>query len=187
MLEVFRRCNVKVSCLGNHDTDFGFAKMKELIEKTGVPWLMSNLYHQGRIVGDLLRSHIMEYKGIKVGFFGLCEPEWVGTLVPWEVPTDELIVTDFVASAKEMVQLLKGQGAEFIIALTHMRSHNDRILAKECQEINLILGGHDHSSVYERVGQVTLIKSGTDFEEFSDITVDLSTGDVLKERVFITD
>jgi 2',3'-cyclic-nucleotide 2'-phosphodiesterase (5'-nucleotidase family) len=45
MLEVFKRCNVSVSCLGNHDTDFGFAKMGDLIAKTQVPWLMSNLYH----------------------------------------------------------------------------------------------------------------------------------------------
>ena len=53
MVGIFNRCNVKVSCLGNHDTDFGFTKMTELIGKTGIPWLMSNLYHKGKIVGDL--------------------------------------------------------------------------------------------------------------------------------------
>ena len=93
---------------------------------------MSNLYHKGKIVGDLPRSHLIDYQGIKIGFFGLCEPDWVGTLVPWEVPTDELEVTCFVNTANEMIELLKKQGAEYIIALTHMRSHNDRILAQEC-------------------------------------------------------
>ena len=44
MLEVFNRLHVKVSCLGNHDTDFGLAKMSELIDKTNCPWIMSNLY-----------------------------------------------------------------------------------------------------------------------------------------------
>ena len=34
-----------------------------------------------------------------------------------------------------------------IIALTHMRTPNDIILAKSCPKIDLILGGHDH--VYE--------------------------------------
>jgi 5'-nucleotidase len=132
MLSIFKRCNVKVSCLGNHDTDFGFERMNELIDKTGIPWLMANLYYQGKIVGNLPRSHMLEFEGVKIGFFGLCEPDWVGTMVPWEVPTDELVVTNFVDTADEMIQLLKKQGAEFIIALTHMRLPNDRILAKEC-------------------------------------------------------
>jgi 5'-nucleotidase len=108
-------------------------------------------------------------------------------MVPWLVPTNELTITDFVQSAKEMVQSLKEQGAEYIIALTHMRTPNDIILAKECQEIDLILGGHDHTSVDERVNKVAFIKSGTDFEEFSDIQIDLASREVKKERVFITD
>ena len=34
MVKVFNSLNVKVSCLGNHDTDFGLKRMKELIAKT---------------------------------------------------------------------------------------------------------------------------------------------------------
>jgi len=34
MIDVFNQLNVKVSCLGNHDLDFGIARMKELVEKT---------------------------------------------------------------------------------------------------------------------------------------------------------
>ena len=31
MVEVFNRCNVQVSCLGNHDLDFGIKKAVKLI------------------------------------------------------------------------------------------------------------------------------------------------------------
>lgn len=34
---------------------------------------------------------------------------------------------------------------------------------------------------------ITIIKSGSDFEEFSDIKVEIETGKVQRERVFITD
>jgi 5'-nucleotidase len=68
-----------------------------------------------------------------------------------------------------------------------MRLPNDRILAECCPQIDLILGGHDHSSVCEVVNSVTIIKSGSDFEEFSDIHVDLATKKVSKERIAITD
>ena len=34
-------------------------------------------------------------------------------------------------------------------------------------KVDLILGGHCHSSYWERIGTIDLIKSGSDFEEFS--------------------
>lgn len=45
------------------------------------------------------------------------------------------------------------QGCDYVIALTHMRTPNDVKLAENCNNIDLILGGHDH--VYE-VNKVTL-------------------------------
>lgn len=38
-------------------------------------------------------------------------------------------------------------GVDYVIALTHMRTPNDCRLAENVDEIDLILGGHDH--VYE--------------------------------------
>ncbi len=43
------------------------------------------------------------------------------------------------------------QGCKIVIALTHMRTPNDLRLAKEVEEIDLILGGHDHISVFIEV------------------------------------
>lgn len=36
------------------------------------------------------------------------------------------------------------QGADIVIALTHMRWPNDEKLAENVPEIDLVLGGHDH-------------------------------------------
>ena len=36
------------------------------------------------------------------------------------------------------------QGADYVIALTHMRMPNDIRLAENVDSIDLILGGHDH-------------------------------------------
>ena len=45
MVEVFNQLNVKVSCLGNHDLDFGVERMIELTGKTKpCKWLISNLF-----------------------------------------------------------------------------------------------------------------------------------------------
>ena len=85
--------------------------------------------------------------------------------------TETISYTSFTSSASHHASLLKSHGCHLIIALTHMRLPNDLILAKNTPQIDIILGGHDHmyeSSVDKKTG-VFVVKSGTDFEEFSDI------------------
>lgn len=43
------------------------------------------------------------------------------------------------------------QGAEFVVALTHMRGPNDRRLAEQATGIDLILGGDDHDYFSQKV------------------------------------
>lgn len=58
-----------------------------------------------------------------------------------------------------------------MIALTHMRTPNDIKLAENCEDIDLILGGHDHVYEVQQVNGRYVVKSGTDFRQFSKITV----------------
>ena len=58
-----------------------------------------------------------------------------------------------------------------IIALTHMMKYNDAKLAQNVKGIDLILGGHDHLVVQEKVHDSVIIKSGTNFRNFSIIEV----------------
>ena len=52
-----------------------------------------------------------------------------------------------------------------------MMKYNDIKLAKNIKGIDLILGGHDHLIVHEKVNDSVLVKSGTDFRNFSIIKV----------------
>lgn len=97
MLGVFNSLGVQVSCLGNHDLDFGVIRMNELVTQTApTAWLISNMSlnhqhpedgHKGwkspsqinTRVGGLMRYHVISNwkdTGIKLGFFGLAEKEW---------------------------------------------------------------------------------------------------------------
>ena len=44
----------------------------------------------------------------------------------------QIVFTDFVESGKEFAEQLRAQGAELVIALTHMRVANDVKLANAC-------------------------------------------------------
>lgn len=52
-----------------------------------------------------------------------------------------------------------------------MRTPNDIKLAENCDDIDIILGGHDHIYEIKQVNGKYIIKSGTDFRQFSKITI----------------
>lgn len=65
-----------------------------------------------------------------------------------------------------------------IIALTHMMRYNDVKLGQKFPEIDLILGGHDHLILHEKVNNSVLIKSGTNFKNFSKIEIFKKTSNI---------
>ena len=78
-----------------------------------------------------------------IGFIGLAEKEFID-----QFPSsfdEELDYIDYVDISKTLIKKLKSEDkCDYIIALTHMRGPNDRKLAREVPEIDLMLGGHDH-------------------------------------------
>lgn len=80
-----------------------------------------------------------------------------------------LIYKSASETAIELVPSLRAQGAEIIIALTHMREPNDLKLAEKTPPglIDLILGGHDHFYAHHIFNNVHVLRSGTDFKQLS--------------------
>ena len=62
-----------------------------------------------------------------------------------------------------------------IVALNHMRVPDDRLMGSSHSHevVDLIFGGHDHVYLSElnKDTNVFLLKSGTDFECFSNLTI----------------
>ena len=112
MVDVFNGLNIKVSCLGNHDMDFGLKKMIQLVGKTKpCKWLISNLTLEGedKPFGGLERWTTEEVDGkggkIKIGFFGLAEKEWIGQFTA--LVTEKFTYTSYIDTAKELSSFLR--------------------------------------------------------------------------------
>lgn len=132
-------------------------------------WLLANISNKdGTTLANAKRYMMIEWEGIKIGIVGLIEEEWIDTLTI----DDALDYTDFVVAGHDFAQRMKDEGAEVLIALTHMRLQNDQLLAAKCPEYDLILGGHDHFTHVQAFDQRWLLKSGTEFRNMGEIKVD---------------
>merc|ERR1719197_1070563 len=120
----------------------------------------------------------MDFHGRKVGLIGLVEKEWLVTLAT--LNPEDVIYEDFCPCARRLAKDLKEkQGAEIVVALTHMRVPNDELLAQEVEEIDIILGGHDHHYDVKPVGPygTYVLKSGTDFRDITVLQLDFTEND----------
>jgi 2',3'-cyclic-nucleotide 2'-phosphodiesterase (5'-nucleotidase family) len=103
--------------------------------------------------------------GIKVGLIGLGEREWLETI---NLLPPNLIYNSATATAKALIPGLRAQGAEIIIAITHMREPNDNKLALQTDGmIDIILGGHDHFYAHSVINGTHVLRSGSDFKQLS--------------------
>ncbi|KAK9710856.1 hypothetical protein K7432_008186, partial [Basidiobolus ranarum] len=213
MVPVLNQIGVDVACYGNHDFDFGVPNLIKLASQCSFPWLISNVYDTdtGRPIAEGKEYYIKEHNGLKLGFVGLVEKEWLDTIPSLPATAD---YRDFITTGRELSQRLRQEEkVDLVIALSHMRLPNDEILARECGDvIDLVLGGHDH---FYHVGKgieflhddnskgieicqsssdenLRIIKSGTDFREFTLAHVTLTDGEkkeiasVTARRVEIT-
>lgn len=102
------------------------------------------------------------------------------TLYPYYKEICEYI--PFIAFAERMVVKLRvEEKCDLVIALTHMMKFNDMKLAKQVKGIDLILGGHDHHIVHEKVAGSVLVKSGCDFKNFSVLRIKRNRTGIIEE------
>lgn len=179
MVPVLNDIGTHCAVFGNHDFDHGLEVLSQWVAQTEFPWLMSNVLDNetGRPLGEGRITHVVHWAGKQIGLLGLVEQEWLETLAT--INPEEVTFLDFVEAGKKLAAQLKQEGCDYVIALTHMRTPNDIKLAEQCDDIDIILGGHDHVYEIKQINGKYVVKSGTDFKQFSKITVNfdkISTG-----------
>jgi 2',3'-cyclic-nucleotide 2'-phosphodiesterase (5'-nucleotidase family) len=161
MIEMMNAVGVGMAVLGNHEFDFGPDVAKARIAESKFPWLGGNvLGADGKPFGGTHATQMREIAGFKIGFLGLLTPETAFLASPGA----EVKFAPVIETAASLAKQLKSQGAELVVAMTHLNLAEDRELAAKVKEIDLILGGHDHDPFTAWEGGKLLIKAGHDNE-----------------------
>ena len=76
MAPVLNGLGIDVACYGNHDFDFGEARLVELTKQISFPWVLANAVSgdgsaRGRLLAGAHEYVIKEVAGYRIGFFGL--------------------------------------------------------------------------------------------------------------------
>ena len=159
IVELMGKAGYDILGLGNHEFDRGPGILGEALEKTDFTTLCSDLAVAGTALENSCKPYLIKkYGSVQVGFFSLMTEEF-----PFVTSGGNIrLQADNLTVARNMVALLKKQGADIIVAVTHVGVAQDRNLAAKVDGINIIFGGHSHDYLldYEQVGETLIVNGG---------------------------
>jgi len=171
MIEAWNAIGLDYATFGNHEFDFGPDVLKQRIQESKFGWTAANVIDTttNQPFGDAKRYVVREFGGVKIGIFGLVLPETKitsrpGPNVEFRSPCD---------TAKEVVSELHGQGVKVVVALTHLSMREDKEVAR-CADVNLIVGGHEHTLLESHAGIAPIFKMTSDARELGRIDLNIS-------------
>ncbi len=195
-LRTMQALGYDAATVGNHEFDHtgtGFAAMLNAVVESGdggPPLLMANYKPAGdnpdRL--DIQRAMAaygvqdcmtLERGGVTYGIFGL-----MGKDSDSCAPSSGFVLEDMADSARQCVEHLKEQGAEFIICLSHggtnekKKLSEDELLAEKVEGIDLIVSGHTHTTLAEpiAVNNTYIVSAGPYCENLGSITIEWTEG-----------
>lgn len=104
--------------IGNHEFDFGLENLARLFKKLNFPIVCANYRFHEYDLDKLVKPYvIIKRNGLKIGVFGL-SPRLDGLVDHNNYRTTEYL--DPVATAREMVDILKKKHCDLVICISHL-------------------------------------------------------------------
>ncbi len=131
---------------GNHEFDQGPEVLGKALDYATVPMICANLdvsnepALKGKIKPDIMRI----VGNTRIGIFGLITPN-VNILT--NLGDNVKVNPNLEVVAKAEVEKLRGEGANIVVALTHIGVDADKDLASKVDGIDVIVGGHSHTLI----------------------------------------
>jgi 5'-nucleotidase len=171
MIDSWNAAGLDYAAFGNHEFDFGPDELIKRMKESSFKWLAANVIDKstGQPFGGALPFVIREFEGVKVGIFGLTLEETRTTSRPG--PNVDFL--DPCETAKKMVTELHGRGAKAVVALTHLSMSEDKEVAR-CADVDVIIGGHEHSLLESASGGAPIFKMTSDARELGQIDLNIS-------------
>ncbi len=154
-VDIINQIKYDAVTLGNHEFDNGLEALGERLSSLEVPVVVCNYDFSPFEAGKYIKPYvIVEKAGKKIGIVGVLTS--LGSMVQGDI-SNRLPEYDMIPTVQKYVDEIRPQ-CDYVIALTHIgyTEHNpgdttDPMLAAATRGIDLIVGGHSHTFLYEPV------------------------------------
>ncbi|MGK0329720.1 bifunctional metallophosphatase/5'-nucleotidase [Polaribacter sp.] len=166
MIDVMNAMNFDLVAFGNHEFDIPQKDLQKRLNESNFPWISSNVKLKTKEKSDLFykekegmqipleETFIKEFSDedgttIKVGFISVCIPS---------NPKEFVAYGNMFVKARASYAAIK-DSVDVVFGLTHVKIANDKRIAKLIPNLPLIMGGHEHTNSYHKIGNVIITKA----------------------------
>lgn len=169
---------------GNHDFNYGYERLLELKDMAEFDMVAANVSNEKDGTLYFKPYTIKEIDGIKVGIFGLATDETKFKSHPKN--TEGIKFLNVIKVAEDMVKELKGEGADIIIALSHLGIEGTTTLtskevAENVEGIDLIVDGHSHEILNKVVGDTLIVQADSYTRNIGRVDLEIKDGKMSKK------
>lgn len=183
MIAALNAAGLDLATLGNHEFDFGEEVLIQRMKEARFQWIVANVVDRrtGKIVGGAAPYVIRTFGSLKVGIIGLgptLEEVSAATLT-------HLRLVDPIEATARYLPEMRRQGAQVIVALTHLTIAEDQRLAERFQQIDVIVGGHEHYPITVSEQHTLISKAGSDAKFVARIDVNVRARSTAAVRPYV--
>ncbi len=179
MVECLNAVGIDFATLGNHEDDIATADLHHRVSEFRGTWLSTNVDFDPKMPRDA----IVRAGDRAVGLVAIVvdDPSMFRG-----APFGGATIRPAQADALAATASLRERGCDTVVAITHQDMEADRVLART-RAFPLIVGGHEHVSLVERVDDTWIVKAGVDADAaiVSDLSWEGGAVHVAVERVTI--
>ena len=160
----------------------GTDRVKEIVDGLDFAFLGANIFDAEWDEPAFEPYKMFERGGVKVAVIGqafpylpVANPKWMFPEYSFGIREDRM---------DEVVQEVRGKGAELVVLLSHNGFDVDRKMAAQIDGIDVILTGHTHDALPEpvMVGKTMLIASGSNGKFVTRLDLDVRKGQLMGFR-----
>jgi len=185
--------------LGNHEFDYKTERLHELVNKLDATVVCSNYKKADEDVAVFDPYTIVSYGDVDIAYIGITTPDTITSSSPAQFKNEngEYIYSfsgdELYETVQKSVDDAKKEGADYIIALSHLGTENvfqewsAQALIKNTTGLDAVLDGHSHSVVEglvvsDKAGEnVVVASTGTAFANIGKLTI--SNGEIKTELI----
>ena len=153
--DIMRLMDYHALTLGNHEFDYGVARMRQLLEQVNVPVVCANLYEAGAQQPLFAPYVIRQYGSKKVAYVGATTPETMILEGYSFYDTNGVLMYDlkqqtFYQLVQQAVDAARKEGADYVVLLSHVGETPQSLgfsshrLVAATRGIDVVLDGHSH-------------------------------------------
>lgn len=147
-IDILNCMGYDVVALGNHEFDNGPAELARRLRNLKADVVCANYDFTGTPLESLVRPYVIIRKaGLKIGIIGLLTD--ISRVVAKEM-TGGLKYQDPVVPVNRYAEYLREvKKCDLVICLSHLGYTEDKKLASEIRNVDLIVGGHSHTLLHK--------------------------------------